>query len=185
MPDYKKGCIYMIKSKDENIKKIYIGSTCNFSRRKKQHKTNCNNQNGLYYNLNVYKFIRANNGWNDWDMIKIKDYPCNIKSELEAEERKIITSNYGYDNCLNIQVPTRTIKEYYNDNKELISEQKKQYYKDNKAKRLEYQNKYRSLNLNKLHQKFSCECKGKYILANRSIHLKTKKHKKYLEPNSP
>ena len=53
MTKYINSCIYIIKSKDVNIKKVYIGSTCNFSNRKRVHKSRCNNPNDKKYNFNV------------------------------------------------------------------------------------------------------------------------------------
>ena len=38
--------IYKIYCKDESIKDIYIGSTSNFKRRKRDHRSRCNNSNG-------------------------------------------------------------------------------------------------------------------------------------------
>ena len=83
MPDYSKGCIYMIKKQDDyNNDNIYIGSCCNFVRRKCEHKISCNNSNRKNYNLKVYKFIRENGGWDSWCMTKIIDYPCNNLLEV-------------------------------------------------------------------------------------------------------
>ena len=202
MPEYSNGCIYIIKSKDLNIKKVYIGSTCNFRRRKSEHKKNCNNSNDRHYNLNVYRFIRENKGWDEWQMTIVKNFKCNNKKELETEERKIILE-YGFDNCLNIQQPTRTVKQYKMDNKEKLTEQMKQYYQNHKeaisqhAKRYYQENKeqikkyyqenkeikkkYYEDNKERLNQKFICECGGKYSTANKYNHIKTKKHLRYIE----
>ena len=117
MPNYQNSIIYMIKSKDENIKKIYIGSTTNMRTRKNCHKNNCCNPNIKCYNSPVYKFIRDNGGWYEWEMIKIKDYPCNLKCELDKGERECI-EEYGFNNCLNCYIPSRNKKQYNEDNKE-------------------------------------------------------------------
>ena len=154
MTKYINSCIYIIKSKDVNIKKVYIGSTCNFSNRKRVHKSNCNNPNCKEYNYNVYRYIRENNGWNEWQMTIVKNFPCNNKSELEAEELKTILE-FGFDNLLNKQQPTRTQKQWYEDNKDKIKEKKK--------------------------KKFTCECGGIYTQSNKARHFKTKKHLKYIE----
>ena len=180
MPEYINSCIYIIKSKDVNIKKVYIGSTCNFSKRKSNHKRNCNNKNLKHYNYNVYKYIRENNGWTAWKMTIVKNFPCNNKSELEAEEKKTILE-FGFDNLLNKQQPTRTQKQYRIDNKERM----KQYYEDKKEALTEYQKQYRIDNKEKLkekkNQKFTCDCGGRYTLSHKSTHKKSKKHQKYIE----
>ena len=135
MPDYLKGCIYMIKKQDDfNNENIYIGSTCNFTRRKHKHKTTCNNENDKDYNLKLYQYIRENDGWDAWVMTKIIDYPCNSKSELNIMERRYIDN---YKSTLNCNIPTRTNKQYQNDNKEKIAQRKKRHYEANKDKILE------------------------------------------------
>ena len=87
--DYSKTIMYKIVCKDLNIKDCYVGHTVNYIKRKSSHKTSCNNQNYKEYNYNVYKFIRENGGWQNWDIIEIKKYPCNDKREAEAEERRL------------------------------------------------------------------------------------------------
>lgn len=124
MPDYSKGCIYMIKKQDDyNNDNIYIGSCCNFVRRKCCHKSACNSPNYKNHNLKVYQFIRENGGWNAWVMTKIIDYACNSKSDLNIMERRYIDE---YKSKLNIQIPTRTLKQYSNkyylQNKDKITE---------------------------------------------------------------
>ena len=62
MPNYEKCVMYKIICNDTTIKDIYVGSTCNFTRRKCGHKSDCNNANTSRYNLKVYQFIRTNGG---------------------------------------------------------------------------------------------------------------------------
>jgi len=132
MPDYSKACIYIIKKQDDyDNKNVYIGSCCNFIKRKCDHKHSCNNENNKRHNFKLYKHIRENSGWNSWCMTKIIDYPCNSKSELNTMERSYIDK---YKATLNCQIPTRTPVEYRIDNKDKI----KQYYVDNKDKRKQY-----------------------------------------------
>ena len=132
MPDYSKGCIYMIKKQDDyDNKNVYIGSCCNFSRRKCEHKRRCNNPIYNSHNLKVYQYIRDNDGWDYWIMTKIIDYPCNNKGELNTMERKYIDE---YKSILNCNIPTRTSEEYYNDNREKIAGKLKQYCIDNREK---------------------------------------------------
>lgn len=181
---YKNGLIYKLVCKDVLIKDCYVGSTCNFSRRKNAHKSVCNNQNSKKYNLNVYIFIRDNGNWENWDMIQIKTFSCNTKRELETEERKemeLIGAN------LNKNKPNRSKKEWYSDNKEKIKEHyeinkeyNKEYYELHKEEKKEYQKKYQETNNLKLKEQFLCKCGGKYKRVNKTIHDKTKKHLKNL-----
>ena len=133
--DYSKGVIYKIVCKDLNIKKKYYGSTTDLRNRKYTHKTSCNNVKSKDYNMPIYQFIRVNGGWDNWDMILIKEYSCKSKLELEREERRCMEEDH---NRLNKILPTRTKKEYYIDNADKIKEQATQYRIDNADKRKQY-----------------------------------------------
>ena len=114
MPNYQKSFIYKLCCMDLTIEDIYIGSTTNFRCRKKQHKECCTNEKSSHYNSYVYQFIRNNGGWDNWEMILIKELSCNSRLELHAEERK----NYEeLKPTLNTQIPNRTIKEYRKENR--------------------------------------------------------------------
>jgi hypothetical protein len=182
MPDYSKGCVYMIKNQnDYDNENVYIGSCCNFSRRKCEHKRRCNNPIYRDYNLKVYQYIRENDGWDYWIMTKIIDYPCNSKSELNTMERKYIDQ---YKATLNGCIPTRTKAEYYQDNHETIAEKKKQYQIENREKLLENMKQYRIDNKDKI-----LEQKKQYYIDNKDKILEQKKqyhidnHDKLAEKN--
>jgi len=193
MPHYQNSVIYKIKhNEDYDDLNIYVGSTANFTRRKSKHKYNCNNENSENYNVSVYKYIRNNGGWDEWVMIPIEQYPCNNKDELKIRER------YHIDllrPTLNRNIPTRTIKEWYQDNKEEIAkyhkeynidnkeknaEHKKQYYEDNKEEFKKKHKQYREANKaiisEKAKEKIICDHCGSEITRNGlSQHQKTKK----------
>lgn len=153
----------MIKKQDDyDNENVYIGSSCNFTRRKNKHKSTCYNENSRCYNLKLYQYIRQNGGWNSWCMTKIIDYPCNSKSELNTMERRYIDN---YKSKLNCTIPTRTQKEWrddnkekllqYNrewrdDNKEIIAQKSKEYRKDNKEKLVELKKQWRIDNKDKI-----------------------------------
>jgi len=85
--DYSKTIIYQIRCDNlDECKEIYVGSTTNFTRRKQQHKRNCNCITNKSYNLKVYKNIRENGGWENWKMIQICEVSCNNKREAECIE---------------------------------------------------------------------------------------------------
>ena len=127
MPDYNKCIIYKLCCKDPIITDIYVGSTCNFTRRKYEHKSTCNNNKIRYYNAKVYQFIRENGNWNNWNMIQIEAYPCNDKREKETRERYWIEE---LNTKLNKNIPTRTSKEY--QQLEIAKEKKHEYTANNK-----------------------------------------------------
>jgi hypothetical protein len=151
MPNYNKGCIYMIKHKlDFNNENVYIGSCCNFARRKWGHKSTCNNPNDKRHNIKLYQKIRANGGWDNWVMVRLHNFPCNEKYELNLEERKMIDL---YQSKLNMIIPTRTAKEWYEDNKEELSEKYKKYRKEHREEHIEYAKKYYENNKEQINEK--------------------------------
>lgn len=164
--NYNNTIIYKLICNDLEIKSCYVGHTTNFIKRKYSHKSHCNNKNSKHYNLLVYKTIRENGDWNNWSMIEIEKYNCNDLNEALARERYWIEELKA---DLNKQVPTRTQKEWFEENKEQKKEWREKYREENKDK----------LN-KKLYEKFECECGGKYIYQNKSIHFKTNKHLDYL-----
>ncbi len=150
MPDYSKACIYMIKKQDDfNNDNVYIGSCCNFIKRKGDHKNASNNENNQNYNYKLYQNIRKNGGWNSWCMTKIIDYPCNSKSELNTMERSYIDN---YKSKLNCNIPSRTKEEWRNDNKDKLAEKKKEWCNDNKEKIKQYHKEYNIDNKDKIKQ---------------------------------
>ena len=145
MPNYRKSFIYKLVCLDKDIGEIYIGSSTNFSSRKRAHKCACNKVDGKKYNNPTYQFIRENGGWENWEMVKILDFPCGTKKDLIAEEARYI-KDIGLDNCLNYCIPGRTIREYKQDNKEIIAEKRKKYKQANKEIIATKNKKYREEN---------------------------------------
>jgi hypothetical protein len=87
--NYSNTIIYKIFCKNKCINDIYIGHTTNFTKRKYQHKCACNNET-LKSDLKIYKTIRANGGWDNWDMIEIAKYNCNDANEARIKEQEYI-----------------------------------------------------------------------------------------------
>ena len=151
MVNYNKSIIYKICCKDINIKEIYVGSTANeLRKRKSKHKSDCNNVNSHSYNLNVYKFIRNNGGFSNWDIVEIEKYNCNDKQELHKRERFYIELLGA---SLNSQIPNRSKKEYDEDNKDKILEKEKKRYEDNKEKILQQHKEYREIHKQEIAEK--------------------------------
>jgi predicted GIY-YIG superfamily endonuclease len=189
--------MYKIVSKDLNNNYIYVGSTTDFTKRKAQHKAGCINENNTCYNYKVYKMIRENGAWNEFEMIEIEKYPCNDKNECFARER--YWKEYFNAN-MNTNVPNRSKNEWYLDNKAIFLEQNKKnyiknknkileqhkiYYKKNKLEVLAHQKFYAVNNKEKIksrqNTKHSCQCGGRYITANKIRHIKSPKHQNYLK----
>jgi len=127
--DYQNTFIYKLVHKDDlDDKNIYIGHTTNLRLRKTAHKSDCNNVNGRLYNINLYKFIRENGGWDCWNMLKVEDYPCKDVYEAKNRERYWIKELGA---ILNMTEPNRTLKEWYLDNKDYMVEKQRDYYNTN------------------------------------------------------
>jgi len=175
---YQKAVIYKICCNDINIKEIYVGSTCNLTRRKSGHKTTCKSEKNKDRNLSVYQFIRKNGGFDNWSIVMIEKYPCENKIELEARERYWIEK---LEATLNKNIPTRTLKEYYIDNREKF----KEYYTDNKEKIDERNKKYREKNKEKISEhikeKYTCICGSTIRRHEKNRHEKTQKHINFIE----
>ena len=182
MVNYQNAIIYKICCKDVNIKEIYIGSTTQFKARKWYHKNDCNNKSSNGYNQKKYKFIRDNGGWDNWDMIQIKPFPCDTKRELETEERKVIEELKPE---LNIIIPTRTKKEYQIENKERLNKNCKEWREKNKEsiadKKKEYYEKNKERISERRKEKHTCECGTVYTIDHKKRHEKTIKHQNFIK----
>ena len=187
--------IYKIYCKDETITDIYIGSTKDIQKRWIHHKSNCNNENDKEYNCYKYQFIRDNGGIANWDIIKIERLVCD-KDEAFIRERYWIET---LQTSLNKIIPTRTDKEYYEQNREKLREINKEYRENNKEKISEIKKEYRENNKEKIsekkkeyyeqnkdkinekrNEKFTCECGVCYTLRNKSRHFKSKLHQSFV-----
>jgi hypothetical protein len=137
--NYENTIIYKIVCKDVSITDCYIGHTTDFIRRKQNHKVSCNNLLDKHYNLKVYKYIRENGGWDNFEMLVIEKYQCSDVYEAKIRERYWIET---LKSNLNTVIPTRTNEEYRNTHKEQKSINDKKYREKNveklKVKHKEY-----------------------------------------------
>ena len=126
MPDYSKSKIYKIYNIQEP-EKFYIGGTsCELWRRLGAHKTLCKKASSFFY-TEVKRF-----GWSNFKIELVKNFPCNCRQELLAEEERIRSLMNAYYNT-NRAVRTEEQKqEYYNNNKEKMAKRMAEYYKKNK-----------------------------------------------------
>jgi hypothetical protein len=153
---YETACIYKIESADGS--KVYYGSTCNFKKRMREHKSH-------------YKMYLAGtyNNRSSFDIIKDPGYKTSIiesfikitRQELEAKESEYIQNN----KCVN-EMKLLTIKEKKENQKKC----KETWYKNNKTRK---------------NDKFNCACGGQFTRSGKSQHEKSKKHQKYLQSLQP
>ena len=138
------GHIYKLCSRDPTVKEIYIGSTTNPRVRKQQHKKACNSPNRESYNFAVYQYIRANGGFDNWDLIVLEsNIEYTEKHELRARERYWLEH---LNATLNSCVPNRTMVEWREGNRNTRLSQMKQY-RESHREALQVKNKqYREAN---------------------------------------
>ena len=129
---------YKLRHATDATKECYVGSTHNLQERKRGHKSNCNNPNGVAYNYTVYQYIRANDGYDSWtyDILEQKDMS---KRERYIREGILIEQHRA---TLNVHDPAvvivngkteylrRAHRKYYLANQEQI----KLYRVENKEK---------------------------------------------------
>jgi len=157
MVNYQNGKIYRI----DGGGLTYIGSTTNnyLSTRLAGHKCDYNRfLDGKKNYYTSFEILKTDN----YRIELLEKFPCDSKDELTAREGYYIRQMV----CVNKHIAGRTKKEWHQDNKNELNQKYKQYYQDNKEQ------------LKKRHE---CECGGKYTHKNKSAHLKTKKHLKYLK----
>lgn len=140
---------------------IYVGSTCEkyLSNRLAGHNSKFKRfQKGAENYFTSFKCLSDENHY-----IELLELcPCNSKDELHKSERKWIEQL----DCVNKKIPTRTDKEYYEDNKDKLLEDRRKYYQLNK----EQKKQYYQANKDKINEKDK-----QYYQANKD---KIKEHKK-------
>jgi len=82
--DYSNTIIYKIVCKDSKIGHVHVGHTTNFAKRKYHHKLSCNTGKSTP----LYDMIRANGGWDNWEMIEIDKCICRDNQEASLKEKE-------------------------------------------------------------------------------------------------
>tara|TARA_R110001632_G_scaffold33911_1_gene86750 strand:- start:2259 stop:2903 length:645 start_codon:yes stop_codon:yes gene_type:complete len=202
--NYQNNIIYKIQHKSID-ELIYIGSTTNFAKRKYHHKSNCYNEKDIAYNEKKYVMIRENGGWNMFDMVLVKKYPCNDYLEARQEEeciRREMNANMNAYRCFRSQEDYNEDhkiggKKYRETHKEYFKIYGKQYYENHKEERNEYSKQYQESHKEEIiekqkkkyethkediseknKEKVECECGCIITYGNLTKHKKTHKHLK-------
>ena len=145
--DYSNTHFYKIVCNDLGINQCYVGHTTDLVKRRCEHKNTCNNPNCKQYNHYVYSYIRANGGWENWNVILIETKSCKDAEEARIKEREFIEKLNATLN--QVKRPFRSqdekaeyLKHYYNSNKLLLNENHKEYYQKNRGEIGEYARQY-------------------------------------------
>ena len=132
------GIIYRIVCNETG--EVYYGSSKHsLNQRMSQHKNGCKRwKEGKTAYLTSYQIIHRGN----YSYSLIETVECEDKKQLEAVERKYIDNN----ECINKNIPGRTMKEWYDENQDTIIEQRKTNYSKNKVQVKEHMKEYRHIN---------------------------------------
>ena len=184
--DYSKTNIYKIVCNDLNVTDCYVGHTINMTKRKYKHKSICHNEKDKGHNLKIYKIIRENGGWDNWNMVLVEEFPCKDKYEACKREREVYEE---LDAKMNTLIPYRTQEEYkeyfkkYNEeHQEELKEYNKQYREEHKAelneKEKQYRKEHKAERAEKFKEKIECEyCSKQLQKGNMTRHHKICKSK--------
>jgi len=173
-----KGIVYKIYCRDSSITEFYVGSSVDFENRKYEHKYNCNNIKRKEYNSKVYRYIRENAGWDNWDFEILLETEVDSKEQLRLLYEREFQIDLKPE--LNVIQEGRTPKEYREDNKEKL----KQYREDHKEKINQTHKKYYEDHKEKINQtrkeKYSCDCGSTIRKSDKTKHQKSKKHQEFI-----
>jgi hypothetical protein len=165
--DYSNTIFYKITCNDKTITDVYVGHTTNFVQRKHAHKQNCKNKNSANHKCKLYKVMRHNGGWENWNMEIINFLNCaNLYEARKKEQEYFIELNA----TLNSIEPLPKS----NTNQKPIKIKKE----ENIIMKIEEEIKKK--------QRFICKecnifCNNKKTYED---HIKTNKHKKYIINNN-
>ena len=176
--------IYLLWGKNsDGVILRYYGSTTNLIKRKYTHKCNYKKwvKAGRPSNTKYSSVYVLDNG--DWKIEKIDEV---IGERWEAIK---LESEYQKNNeCVNVRKELRTVKEWYNDNKDKITQQMKEYRDKNKdeisEKWKQKYNKNKDEISAKKKEKIICECGSNVRKSDLARHLITKKHINYKIPDN-
>jgi hypothetical protein len=159
---------------------LYIGCTVNFRQRKCTHKRTCNQENVIGHNRKLYKTIRDNGGWENWNMSPIETYECETKLQAHMRETELMSIHTSNLNSVvsfrsdegkkernkaykcqyrkdNIESMKEYACQYRENNGESIIMKQREYRLTNKQSVADYQRAYRERNKDKLieyHKKY-------------------------------
>lgn len=198
---YHNGQIYTIRSYETD--KFYIGSTTQpLHKRLYEHRAKY--KTGKRDNMSSFIILEYDDNYIEL----LETFKCESKYELEKREGELIRLHR--EKCVNVVMPTRTKKQYYEDNKAEILERSKKYVENNRDIVSAYQKqygcdnkedikKYRENNRDKLSKQYkqwakdnkikisermkiktTCQCGSTYNKCHKARHEQTEKHLSFI-----
>ena len=128
---YENTIIYKIVCLIPNINNIYVGYTTDIIRRKYYHKIKSLDPKNNKYKL--YHFINKHDGFNNFDIIEIRKYPCMNNNEAKSQQYKYIKLLNADLNSNNVITKTNNVKTFFSDenNHRVINIEKARKVKQN------------------------------------------------------
>jgi hypothetical protein len=161
--------IYIIRHKESD--NCYIGSTEDIKARERTHKSAL--KRGV--NLKIYRFMRDNGGWDNFDMVEICKCDIDMLREMEQYHKDFINPSLNSQNVI--------------QDKEKVKQQIKKHYYNNREKRLEQVRQYNKNNKDIINAKRSvvieCECGVSHTKRHKARHLKSNYHLSRCPPLPP
>ena len=109
--DYSNTVFYRIYCKDPLVNDVYVSHTTNFVQRKHSHKQAVASHS-KQYSCKLYNVIRANKGWNNWNMEIIAFHKCDDLIEAKKYEQQYFEH---YKATLNSVEPSLKNKSIHNN----------------------------------------------------------------------
>ena len=173
--DFSKTVIYKIQHKELDDL-LYVGSTTEYVKRKNRHKTTSYaNDTNKNYNLKLYKTIRDNGGWDAFNMVIVKPFPCENRRQAEAEEDRVMRDFHSSLNMKRSYLTPENRREYFQEYYLKNQEKIKHYYMENQDKILERKHNYYMENQDKIKEK------QKHYYIENIDKFKEKHHEYYIE----
>ena len=189
--DWSNTVLYKLRSNNLLINDEYVGKSGDFTARQANHKSKCNNNNNsseYEYHFKVCVFIRENGGYDDWHFEILET------ANLEDEKAAATLERYWIETLkptLNKNLPGLTpeerteYKRVYNRIRHKKNmedpEYRKKMYETSKKRREDPELKKKD-EANKK-EKMTCICGVIHSRNGKSEHLKSLKHKKFVENN--
>jgi hypothetical protein len=170
----------------------YVGSTSDMKQRKKQHKSDCHNENSRNHNAQIYKIMREY-GFENFIMVPIEIVKNVTKTEariIEEKYRMDLEANMNTVRCFTSEEELKKDKKRWNHDdyvrrKDYILMRCKEYREANKEKIAIRCKEYLKNHKDEIHKWQStvcdCECGKSYTKANKARHEKCKAHLNYLD----
>ena len=191
MSKYQNSKIYAIRNTIDND--IYIGSTTtSLCQRMTKHRSAAKTRPSMQKVTAKMNELGVDNFYIEL----IENFPCENVELLRKREGELIREL----GTLNSRIERRTSKEWREENKDIRKEKreknrdeilkyKKEYREKNREtinkKRMEFYEKNKDIEYQRCKEwkstKVECQCGGKYTLAHKAEHEKSKKHQQYIQ----